>query len=126
MMLAIDPGSIKCGVAVFDDQGVLQKKQLVHRLFLPVYLSRLNFSKLVIGESAFGRRVAAELESAGITAEKIFIAEENSTLEARRRYWQANPPRGFWRLIPTSFRFPPKPVDDYAAVILGERFLNKT
>ena len=125
MLIVIDPGKIKCGVAIFDDQGVLQKQQLVHRLFLPVYLSRFKITKLVIGESPVGKRIAAEIEAAGIKGEKVFVAEENSTFEARRRYWLANPPRGLWRLVPTSFRFPPKPVDDFAAVILGERYLHR-
>ncbi|MDE5111236.1 MAG: resolvase, partial [Trichodesmium sp. St7_bin2_1] len=47
-----------------------------------------------------------------------------SSLEARERYWQIYPPRGFVRLIPPGMRIPPKPIDDIVAIILIERYLN--
>ena len=52
-----------------------------------------------------------------------YVDERNSSLEARRRYWQEKPARGIWRLIPTSMRVPPEPYDEYVALILIEHYL---
>ncbi|MDP7423155.1 MAG: resolvase, partial [bacterium] len=52
------------------------------------------------------------------------VDERESTLEGRRRYFQEHPPRGLWRLVPLSLRYPPEPFDDLVAVILAERFFS--
>lgn len=43
------------------------------------------------------------------------VDEKGSTLEGRKRYWILHPPRGLWRLVPTSLRVPPRDIDDLAA-----------
>lgn len=53
------------------------------------------------------------------------VDERYSTLEARDRYWQMYPPRGFTRLLPRGLRNPPRPIDDIVAVLLIERYLNR-
>ena len=51
------------------------------------------------------------------------VEEYGTTLEARKIYWNLHPPRGLMKLIPTSLRTPPRPVDDLAAyaIILRAR-----
>jgi hypothetical protein len=78
---------------------------------------------LIIGKSAFGKEIEKELSRMELRTNLIFVSEENSTLEAQERYWKDNKPKGLWRLVPTTLRVPPGPVDDYAAIILGERYL---
>jgi hypothetical protein len=51
------------------------------------------------------------------------VDEKNSTLEARPLYWQEYPRRGLLRLLPISLLAPPVAIDDFAAVVLGRRFL---
>ena len=46
-----------------------------------------------------------------------------TTMNARRRYWRENPPGCLARLVPEGMRLPPRPIDDYAAVLLAERYL---
>ena len=46
------------------------------------------------------------------------IDESHSTEEARKLYWQYNPPTGWRKIIPTSMQFPPEPVDD----LTGSRY----
>ena len=53
----------------------------------------------------------------------VLFPEKFTTLDARKRYWIENPPKGLWKLVPEGLRLPPRPYDDYAAVLLGERFL---
>ena len=51
------------------------------------------------------------------------VNEYRTTDEAKKRYWQENPPKGIRRLIPRGMLVPPVPVDDFAAVIIGEKYL---
>ncbi len=48
-------------------------------------------------------------------------SETNTTLDGRALYWQLHPPRGLLRLVPTSLRVPPRPIDDMAAWAIIER-----
>lgn len=125
MIIAIDPGKDKCGIALLDETGkVLEKEILPRQEILPKVLrvvSQYPASSLVVGQSSNGYQIKEEIEKLKL---KISLVEEtNSTLEARDLYWQENPPRGLWKIVPVSLRFPPVPIDDYAAVILGKRFL---
>lgn len=127
MILAIDPGREKCGLALLDENGMVVEKEVLKRpdLFTRVKLiaSRSVVSAVVVGEGAFGRALEKDLLQRGIQLNVVFISEKDSTWLARKRYWKENPPRGLLRFIPSSLLFPPVPVDDYAAVILGERYL---
>jgi hypothetical protein len=53
------------------------------------------------------------------------VDERYSSLEARDRFWQMYPPKGFYRLIPEGMRTPPRAIDDIVAIILIERYLDK-
>jgi RNase H-fold protein (predicted Holliday junction resolvase) len=55
----------------------------------------------------------------------ILVDERYTSLEARDRYWQMYPPKGFAKLIPQGFRQPPRPIDDIVAILLIERYLNR-
>lgn len=129
MLLALDPGKDKCGLAVLDfSRNVLEKKIISPQdipIQVPLLLAKYGISVIVVGQSAFGKRIEKELLKLELKTNIIFVSEKYSTLEARWRYWQENKPKGLWRLIPTSLRVPPVPIDDYAAVILGERYLKR-
>jgi len=127
MILAIDPGREKCGVAVLGTDGKIVESGIVARAEIKDtvyhYLAKHRITALVVGKSAFGKEVEKELSRLELKTNLIFISEKNSTLEARRRYWKDNKPKGWWKLLPTTMRVPPVPVDDYAAIVLGERYL---
>ena len=53
----------------------------------------------------------------------LVVDEQNTTLQARERYWEFNKRRGWRKLLPASLQSPPEPVDDYVAFILAERVL---
>ena len=50
------------------------------------------------------------------------IDESHSTEEARKLYWKYNPPTGWRKFLPTSMQFPPEPVDDLTALVIGLRY----
>lgn len=123
MIVAIDPGKNKCGLAVLDENGKVLEKKVAGRGEFSEEVKRLissyNPSAVVIGRGAYGSQVARELAGANL----IFVSEKDSSWQARKRYWKENPPSGWLKLVPTSLRLPPVPVDDLAAVILGECYL---
>jgi hypothetical protein len=78
---------------------------------------------VVVGDGTRSRPVA-QAAAALIGAGRVVVRDEHgTTLLARARYWREHPPRGVWRLVPTTLRVPPEPFDDLVAVILAERFL---
>ena len=125
MILAIDPGREKCGLAVLDTDAKEKKiikteeiEQAVTELF-----SKYKVDTIVIGSGTASKPVEKLVAGLDLRTDIVFFQEKYSTAEARKRYWKENPPKGLLKLIPTSLLFPPRPVDDYAAVILGERYL---
>jgi RNase H-fold protein (predicted Holliday junction resolvase) len=129
LVIAVDPGREKCGLAVVHrTQGVLARQVLAVasladtiREWSATYQTRV----VVLGNRTASRGTRSVL-TAIITPDGplqvIPIEEHHSTEEARQRYWRENPPRGLWRLAPIGLRVPPCPVDDWVAVILAERY----
>ena len=126
MILAIDPGSEKCGIAILNNNASTQLRKIIPRQeiisAIKTLLSQYNISKIVIGKGHFGKEIEKEITQIYDRINIIFVDEKHSTLLARQKYWESNPPKGFWKLIPTAWRVPPVPIDDFAAQILGERY----
>jgi RNase H-fold protein (predicted Holliday junction resolvase) len=79
---------------------------------------------LVMGNQTTAKDWKQKLSDALTEPPRIVMVDERySTLEARDRYWQMYPPKGFNRLIPKSIRSIPRPIDDIVAVLLIERYL---
>lgn len=126
MYLAIDPGSAKCGLALVDPAG-----RLVRQETLPIrsvlesvscYLEQYRPDRIILGRGTGYQKWRLEL--ARISGrEPILVEEKDSTLLARRLYWQDHPRRGWRRLLPLSLLAPPEPYDGYAAAVLARRWL---
>ncbi|MFH1683667.1 MAG: resolvase [Candidatus Margulisiibacteriota bacterium] len=127
MIIAIDPGKDKCGLAILESNGKVRKQKVYTREDILKAISdhtvEFGCQYLIIGKSHHGKQLEKEISRLDLNASLIFVSEKNSTLEARKRYWQENKPNGLLRIIPATLRVPPVPIDDYAAVILGERYL---
>jgi len=127
MILAIDPGKDKCGLAVLDEDGRAVAKLVSESAALPArakeLFDRYRPTAVVVGRGHFGKKLARELDDFPASVNLVFISEKDTTWLARQRYWREHPPAGWLKLIPTSLRVPPVPVDDYAAVLIGERYL---
>lgn len=129
-MLAVDPGRSKCGLAVVDAQaGVLHREvAAADRLEARVEALMASFAPdaVVVGDRTGAGEVSRRLRAlpaVQAVGGAVPVDEAGTSWEARRRYFQANPPRGLWRLVPVGLRVPPVPVDDWAAVVLAERYL---
>ena len=131
-ILAIDPGRDKCGLAVLNhEQGVLWHSVVGVPELFSVSLQvtqQYGIRTVVLGNQTFSgevRRMLQPLLEQKLAQEIIYVDERSSTEMARARYWQAFPPSGWRRFIPRGLLVPPCAIDDFAAIILGERFLAK-
>ena len=127
-IVSIDPGRARVGLAVLEKSGDILHKMIIERAQLRAELSDLieNYSPdtIVIGSGTGSTRLAEEIVShIDDEIEIRFVNEEGSTEEALKLYYrqESGPVMGFFsRFI--SWR-PSRPLDDYAAVVLGRRYL---
>jgi RNase H-fold protein (predicted Holliday junction resolvase) len=127
VVLAVDPGSDKIGWAVvgYDlrtyEQGIAFVSEF-HRVVRRIIAERRP-EVMGMGAGTAGALVLRVLADLQIDLPVRIGDEVGSTAEARRRYFADHPPTGLWRLVPLGLQIPPRPVDDYAAVIIGERYI---
>ncbi len=125
MILGIDPGTRKAGFALVDrdgsvlEQGIEEVGRLVDRV------ARLRDEREVrevaLGTGTNATQIGKALADLGLSVS--LVDEHETTLRARKLYFADHPPRGWRRLIPLGMQLPPRPIDDYAAVLIARRFL---
>lgn len=128
VILAIDPGREKCGVAVCTPSGVVARAIVpagdLGRI-VTVWCKEHGVTQVLVGDRTGSAEVLRELQQAGVGVPVTLVPEHGTTLKARRRYFQDHPPRGWQRLLPLSMQVPPEPYDDYAAIVLAEEFFQR-
>ena len=132
VIIAIDPGREKCGIAVVEKMSGVLYQEVVETKELITIVKELSEKyqtvTIIMGNGTSSDKAKKHIETE-LAEEKIelkLIDEYRTTDAAKIRYWQANPPRGLKKLIPTTMQVPPVPVDDYVAVILAERYFAKS
>jgi RNase H-fold protein (predicted Holliday junction resolvase) len=129
IVLAIDPGKKKCGVAVVDNQlhfiagEVVDTEELIQ--IVEMYLQKYDINNVLIGSGTNSGEIIKNIKKKYPGIKVIKIAEKNTTMEARKRYFDYHPPTGLLRIFPISFLIPPCPYDDFAALLIAERFFKK-
>lgn len=153
-ILAVDPGKDKCGVAVVRANGVrgdafrgdsarqslgaalnshcgyrVLVREIVPRAAilssLEKRLTEFSGAILVVGHATTSRALRAQLAAQFPQIQVQTEDETGSTLEARALYWKEKPARGWRRFWPQSLQNPPEPIDDFAAIVLAQRFLQR-
>ena len=125
LILGVDPGTSKCGLALLNEQGTVTRRAVVAREALVKtvreWAGETGPARIALGSQTGSREVRAVLEAElpGVPVE--LVPEHRSTEEARRLYWTYHPPRGWRRLVPRGMLLPPEPVDGYAAEVLARR-----
>jgi RNase H-fold protein (predicted Holliday junction resolvase) len=123
-LLAIDPGSKKCGLAVVTNEGQVLKKMVVPIERLNEIVSALeqefSLTMILVGDRTNSKYIRECLTMFQLPI--VVVDEDQSTVEGRYRYLKENT-RGLARLIPIGLRIPKSPFDDYVAVVLAERYL---
>jgi RNase H-fold protein (predicted Holliday junction resolvase) len=127
-ILGIDPGTRKCGYAIVArphepplDLGIVPTGELgpvLHEL-----AGRFELRAVALGGGTHTDPVARVVAELGLPV--TVVDERETTLLARRRYYEVHPPRGWRRLVPRGMLLPPRPIDDFAAVLIAERLLER-
>lgn len=125
-LLAIDPGTAKCGVAVVRSDG-----HVLYRAIVPTGAIVEQTQSLIAAHQPFliicgngtGAKPIIQALQAAQFAVPIQLVDESHTSEAARiRFVRENRPPLLQRLLPRSLRTPWLPYDDYVAIILAERY----
>jgi RNase H-fold protein (predicted Holliday junction resolvase) len=130
VILGFDPGRDKCGLAVMGLDRQLHYHQVVSATEVIVTIETLRqkfpISILVMGDQTTAKGWKQKLQQElGEPLNIVLVDERYTSLEARDRYWQMYPPKGFVKLLPQGMRQPPRPIDDIVAILLIERYLNR-
>lgn len=125
VLLAIDPGREKCGVALILEDRTVLHHEVIPAASLCEYLDTIRRShsihQVILGDGTRSQQLARELSRPEGGLEVLLVDETNTTLEARQRFFRDHPPRGWRRWIPRSLLTPDRAYDDYAAILLAER-----
>jgi RNase H-fold protein (predicted Holliday junction resolvase) len=131
VVLAVDPGSAKCGMALVRrraDQSlellwrkIARTEALGEALAEALAVHRPDMA--IVGSGTHSRPVVHLLREQMPSLGILMVDEQNTTMQARERYWEHNPRRGWRRLLPSTMLVPPEPIDDFVALILAERVL---
>jgi RNase H-fold protein (predicted Holliday junction resolvase) len=125
VILAIDPGTRKVGYAVVASSGSVTTQGIVDADRLPGLVRELcaahQIVTIALGQGTNAERVRSTIAELGVPI--VPIDERGTTLRARALYFRENPPRGWRRFVPLGMQVPPRPIDDYAAVLIGREYL---
>lgn len=128
IVLAIDPGSKKSGIAlVSSDEGILRHTTVSVEILAEVcrdFCQGVSVDEIIIGGSTGSKKIRQLVQV--VLQRQVQVVDESHTTElARQRYFVDNPPRGWRRLLPRGLLYPPVPFDDYAAVVMAEAFIER-
>ncbi len=124
----MDPGTRKCGFAVLERigapplaLGIVPLEDFGARL--GALRDAWTIEMVAIGQGTNAAAVSATVRDAGLPF--ALVDERETTLRARARFFDDHPPRGWRRLVPRGMLLPNRPIDDYAALLIAERYLQR-
>ena len=129
-LLALDPGSYKVGTAVLDYQAQEKEKTIVKIDELIDHLREIfkiyQIEEIIIGDGTGAEKIIEILENNFKNKKINLVEEEFTTEEAQARYLKEKPMSNYEKLLRkvVSWKLK-KPLDDYAALIIGEKYLEK-
>lgn len=133
MILAIDPGTIKSGIAIIENDGKLVMKTIIATenlekeiiTLLTKYLVHVIVSGNGTNHKAVKKRLTELLKAENISLSIELVNEKYTTEMGEKLYWKDHKPKGWKRIIPEGFRTVPVPIDDYVAWIIGNIYIGR-
>lgn len=127
MILGIDPGRDKCGVAVLSRTGEIKFEEVIPTEKLSLTIEKLSeqfdLEIAILGNGTTSKSAEKILREKNLSVK--VVDEKHTTEEARKLFWKKNPPKGWRKFLPVSMQVPPEPVDGIVAEILIKRFLSE-
>lgn len=128
VIVSVDPGREKCGIAVVDSSGSILKRKVVPTISVIDDLLELtekySADKILIGSGTFSKTIKKKIIDSMPSINIAVVDETHSTEIARKLYFKEYPPKGIFKIIPLGLQIPPVPYDDFAAVVLAKKYLN--
>ncbi len=128
VLLGIDPGRSKTGLALVSTTGkIIDYKVVLMANFVEefqAFIEGYEPEHCIMGNGTTSETMETTLKKL-LTVPITVVDEAHSTEEARRLYWQINPPKGLHKFLPTSMQVPTENLDGLAAVVLVQRYLKK-
>lgn len=129
LILGVDPGSSKTGVALLGGDGEIKDTQVLLMVdfarALEEFLGPREIKLCIMGNGTTSTTMKIILKQLLPRAAIVTMDEAHSTEEARGLYWQLNPPKGLRKLFPLGMQVPPVNLDGLAAAVLVKRYLQK-
>ena len=127
-LISIDPGKCKCGLVLVDlNKKKVDQAIVLNTEFLPKYVKSLisfeNISKVIIGNGTTSKQNLDKLKF--INKELIIVEEKNTTLRAKKRYFELFPIRGLKIFLPKEIFIMNKNLDAVSALIILEDYCNE-
>ena len=126
-LISIDPGKCKCGLILVDlHQKKVDQAIVLNTESLPIYVKNLNasenISKVMIGNGTTSRQNIEKLDF--IRNNLIIVEEKNTTLRAKKRYFEIFPTKGLKSFLPKEIFIMNKNLDALSALIILEDYCN--
>lgn len=125
LVLGVDPGTRKAGYALLGAGGCSLIQGIEELPLLAARVAEISASHeiaaVALGKGTNSERIRGILAVVGVPVR--LVDEHETTLRARALYFEDHPPKGWRKLIPLGMQVPPRPIDDYAAVLIARRYL---
>ena len=125
-LIGIDPGATKCGYAVAYDNGERVALEIVPTADMAERIDRDvragGVDAICIGDATTSASMVRMCRTLWPQLRIVLVDERNTTFEARRAYYDENPPRGILKFIPRGMLVPNVALDGYAAWLIIERY----
>lgn len=131
MILAMDPGTVKSGLAVVEEDGALIMKAIIptNRLEkeIGIVIEKYDIRTLVMGDgtnhASVKNRIEALFQEKERSVPVVLVNEKYTTEMGEALYRKDHPPKGWKRFLPQGLLPVEDPVDDYVAWIIGNIYL---
>jgi len=128
VFLAIDPGSVKCGLAVLEYSGAIVLLDSALRIEFNAAINEISNSfpvnRIVVGNGTTSATLISEIKE-NTKLPVLPVDERGTTLRARRLWAEKEWSRGIYQYVPLIIKtiFEPSSLDSYAAWAIGLQFL---
>ncbi|RQD78978.1 MAG: Holliday junction resolvase RuvX [Halanaerobium sp. MSAO_Bac5] len=129
-LLSLDPGRNKVGTAVISRDKEEKEKTIVSLKELEAHLNEIfnkyQIDEIIIGNGTGAEKIIKKIKKLKINKKITVVDEKFSTEEAQARYLREKPMSRYEKLLRKFISWKvKKPLDDYAALIIAEKYLEK-